>query len=313
MNNRLLIRNMVVIIILLFIGVSIAPSINFNVVKASNDNDLVEVTTQACGINGFGNTTVKLTRQQYQHLEQYLVDFRVRLNQTETREDAIPIFKEAVVELNTYGLLPKRMSVEQAQRLVTGLYQNTKLVKYLEKLSSKSENLSLQEGNALCLIYGDAKSYTYFQGPVSKVIYYVGCILENILVKYHLFNSLIGVGLTFLTLFLFYFSRFIFFISDALRNFPYIGGIIYYGQLTQTSNKEHYYSPAEGNIWTIGLFGIKQWNGSFYGNLPSFGFYIFLSLYYPGVNGFSGLRLSSNSSNFYFGSALSVNVGPSHP
>jgi hypothetical protein len=32
--------------ILLFIGVAVAPNINFNVVKASNDNDIVEVTTQ---------------------------------------------------------------------------------------------------------------------------------------------------------------------------------------------------------------------------------------------------------------------------
>jgi hypothetical protein len=33
-------------IILLFVGVTIAPTINFNTVKASNDNDLVEVTTE---------------------------------------------------------------------------------------------------------------------------------------------------------------------------------------------------------------------------------------------------------------------------
>jgi len=63
-------------VILLFIGVAVAPSINFTVVKASNDNDLVEVTTQACGIKGYGNNTVKLTREQYEDLEHYLVEFR---------------------------------------------------------------------------------------------------------------------------------------------------------------------------------------------------------------------------------------------
>jgi hypothetical protein len=105
-----------VVIILLFIGVTVAPSINFNVVKASNDNDLIEVTTQACGIQGYGNTTAKLTRQQYQNLEQYLIEFRARLNQTTTREEAVPIFKEAVVELNKYRLLPKGMSIEQIQK-----------------------------------------------------------------------------------------------------------------------------------------------------------------------------------------------------
>src|SRR4030065_152846 len=112
-------KGLVVSVILLFIGVTIAPRINFTVVKASDDNDLVEIPPQACGIKGFGNTTVKLTREQYQNLEQYLVEFRARLNQTSTREEAVPIFKDAVVELDKYGLLPKGMSVGRAQRLLT--------------------------------------------------------------------------------------------------------------------------------------------------------------------------------------------------
>ena len=35
--------------------------------QSIQDDDLVEVTTQACGIKGYGNTTVKLTREQYQN------------------------------------------------------------------------------------------------------------------------------------------------------------------------------------------------------------------------------------------------------
>jgi hypothetical protein len=101
----------------LFVGVAIAPTINQSVVTASTDDDLVEVTTQACGIQGYGDTTVKLTREQYQNLEQYLVEFRARLNQTTTREEAVPIFKEAVVELDKYGLLPKGMSVEKGTEI----------------------------------------------------------------------------------------------------------------------------------------------------------------------------------------------------
>src|SRR4030042_1933905 len=89
-------------IILLFVGVTIAPTINFNTVKASTDDDLVEVTTQACGINGYGNTTIKLTREQYNDLEEYLVDFRARLNQTSTRDEAIQLLKNAIVEIGKY-------------------------------------------------------------------------------------------------------------------------------------------------------------------------------------------------------------------
>jgi len=138
-------------IILLFVGVTIVPTINFNTVKASTDDDLVEVTTQACGIQGYGNTTVKLTREQYQNLEQYLVEFRARLNQTTTREEAIPIFKDAVVELDKYGLLPKGMSVENESRflrLVNQRFNN------LEKLNISSEVSEASYGfyNVFCYV-----------------------------------------------------------------------------------------------------------------------------------------------------------------
>lgn len=146
-------KAMVVGIIFLFISVTFAPSINFNIVKASSDNELVEVTTQACGIKGFGDTTVKLTRQQYQNLENYLVDFRDRLNQTTTREEAIPIFKEAVVELDKYGLLPKGMSIAQAQWLVTGGYKEYQINKLLLNKQYQKNELNLNnEANYFCLI-----------------------------------------------------------------------------------------------------------------------------------------------------------------
>jgi hypothetical protein len=45
---------LVVGVILFFIGVAVAPIINFSVVKASQEDDLVEVTTQVCGIEPRG-------------------------------------------------------------------------------------------------------------------------------------------------------------------------------------------------------------------------------------------------------------------
>jgi len=139
-TNQILRKGLVVGVILLFIGVAVAPSINFPVVKASTDNDLVEVTSQARGIQGFGNTTVKLTKEQYQNLEQYFVDFRARLNQTSTREEVVPLFKDAVVELNKYGLLPKGMSVAQAQRLVTIGYRTQRVPTIIKKLNQSLIN-----------------------------------------------------------------------------------------------------------------------------------------------------------------------------
>ena len=109
---------LVVGIIFLFISVAVAPNINQSIAKASYDDDLVEVTAQACGIEGYEDATVTLTKEQYQDLEQYLDEFREQLNQTTTREEAVPLFKEAMMELESYQLLPKGMSVEQAQKLI---------------------------------------------------------------------------------------------------------------------------------------------------------------------------------------------------
>lgn len=131
---------LVLCVILLFIGVAIAPSINSTAVKVSKDNDLVEMTSQVCGIQGFGNTTVKLTKQQYNDLQQYMVDFQTRLNQTTTRGEAVPLFKEAVVELNKYGLLPNGMSIKQAQRLVTIGYQVQNAPNIVKRFSQNSIN-----------------------------------------------------------------------------------------------------------------------------------------------------------------------------
>jgi len=153
-------------IILLFVGVTIAPSINQNVVTASQEDDLIEVTSQACGIQGYGDTTVKLTGEQYQNLEQYFVEFRVRLNQTTSREEAVLLFKDGVVELDTYGLLPKGMSVEQAQKLVVGRFQNERLMKLIERRYAKNQKYYGYISNRFCLIVGISNNTHFFGFPL---------------------------------------------------------------------------------------------------------------------------------------------------
>ncbi len=127
-GNRLLQKGAAITAILLFGGLSIAPFLTCTIGRASVENIVVDMTIRTCGLRGFQDFTVALSRQQYQDLEQSLVDLRVRLNQTKTWEEAGPLFKEAVRELNKYGLLPKGMNVEQAQNLVVGDYQNSKLL-----------------------------------------------------------------------------------------------------------------------------------------------------------------------------------------
>ncbi|MCX6662508.1 MAG: hypothetical protein NTY91_08175 [Euryarchaeota archaeon] len=277
-------------IILLFIGVAVAPSINTSVVKASNDNDLVEVTTQACGIQGFGNTTVKLTKQQCQDLEQYLVDFRARLNQTSTREEAVPIFKEAVVELDKYGLLPKGMSVEQAQKLILGRFH-------------KSNTGPMR--STWCFVAGST-SNTIIWTPLTIAL---GMMVSLPLIMLYLLEILAESYPFLLFLYLPAAVCILPVIAITFLSYYFPGAltsIITLGQVIKIGKWQ--YISSDGWVKTIGLTS-NYWTGEFYGQFKSIPG--IACERYPGIIGFTGIKLCRRTITedaLYFGSALAVDI-----
>jgi hypothetical protein len=277
----------VVGIIFLFIGIAVAPSINSTVVKTSDD--LIEVTSQACGIQGFGNTTVKLTKEQYQNLEQYLVDFRARLNQTTTKEEAIPIFKDAVVELHKYGLLPHGMSVRQAQRFIIA---NDPLTGTVHRALSPLN--TSRYTNLCCLIAGKTTYCSAANLFITGVTSYISNLLSNggsgwlVWVWIHLY-LLLAIRNLLCPLYLL-----------SLLSF---GGITLFGSVF----------PSIGWIFTTGLQGIKNSTGSFYGNIQ-YPVKEILGILYTGVLGFTGFKIFCPDNTWLFvGTALWVNMSDSPP
>jgi len=274
-RNHLLKKGLAVVIILLFLGVAVVPSINISVVKASTENNSVEVTTEVCGIKGFGTHAVSLTKQEYQNLEQYLVDLRARLNTTTTREKAVPLFKEAVVELNRYGLLPKGMRVGQAQRLVSRYYQNSEMLSEFENdIQSRwnkryNNNLNPNLKNAFCLLFAAAtKIPEYSPSPfiipfgVLLVFGLIPAFLVSLIGAEELANVLAEIGLFIWTL-------------NPFRVFNFV---LFMGY--------------EVDLRSFGLKGLVH------ENLNNGGLFM----------GYSGLMLSPFSDKTYFlGFALSVN------
>jgi len=333
MNRAPLVRKYLSIgIILLFVGVTIAPTINFNVVKASQEDDLVEVTTQACGIKGYGNTTVKLTREQYQNLEQYLVEFRARLNQTTTREDAIPIFKDAVVELDKYGLLPKGMSVNQAFRLLTKI--NNQRLKALDSLGFDSD------ANYFCLVSGPTTSTMSF-GPLNNLvqmsIHFVedfGNTHQDLIIQLidlteklyeklgNLYNWSQSHNLVFfLTLMRILWTTIGF---SALAIFyqvlfaGYFTSIFPFGLLSVlTFGVLSYYDDfvSSGWMFSIGLNGVKKYEGNeLWGTAREEGIGTAFQYCFPGALGFTGLKIGVLfEKTFFLGSALKVKLGTDKP
>ncbi len=305
-------RILAVGVILLFIGVIIAPTINFQVVKASTDDDLVEVTTQACGIKGYGNTTVKLTREQYQELEQYLVEFRARLNQTTTRDEAVPIFKEAVVELDKYGLLPRGMSVEQTQKLVASGYWYQKKLQSYEKLDNRNPLPQNVIQNQFCFVAG----FTYnslLVGPISTTCFVT--LLAMSYFFYYLWEITGSIGLKILSAFLGIIVYGMDYLGTSIPVIPFeVGGFVTFGEVTEVWESPPQYSPSRGWIFSSGIRGIQSINGSFYGTLREFGF--MWSRLYVGLSGFIGIVLGSmfpSMNLFFLGSAYKVGASSNPP
>ncbi len=251
-------------VILLFIGIAVAPSINQSFVTASQDDDLVEVTTQSCGIQGYGNTTVKLTREQYQELEEYLVEFRARLNQTSTREEVIPVFKEAVVELDKYGLLPRGLSEKQIIKLILRLNE---------------QRLPVLDANYFCLVSGKTTN-TLSYGPLATVaddiLLLIFLLLSN---PRHLSGTLFGDFIEWLLNILWIIKETIMTISAGLFFIMlWTGGLfsVYspIGLLTlltfgyTTGNYENEKYPSSGWVYSIGLTGMKKYDGPELWGLP---------------------------------------------
>ena len=140
-------KYLAVAVILLFIGLAFAPSINANVGKET----LVEFTTEICGLNS-GKQKVKLTREKAEEVEGLFYSIKKQLNAIESMNEAEDIFKEAVIELDKYGLLGG-LSVKQVLRLINREYQKHRISNPIEELlMNKGEGKALE--NKYCFISG---------------------------------------------------------------------------------------------------------------------------------------------------------------
>jgi len=312
-------------IILLFVGVAIAPNIQVTIVRASIEDEFVEVTTEAFGIAGLQPKTVKLTKQQSQEVKMLFDELKNRLSDARTIEETTRIFNETVVSLYQYDLLPRGMSIEQAKQLVTERCYNQKALTLLQKIFMKS-GAGLNTGginNSFCLVAG-ASNNTHILKPIIRLANdcrdliegLIGNILMDIFFNYpgDLFTlivillAVIPVGIL-LNIFG-GITKFLLFISIV-----HTGVEIYYGSFP---SPQWYRRPANGWISTVGTKGKQDISGSFWGQNVVGGWDTWwdsdMNYSWRGIIGFKGLMFRTGLDNVdYFGSARHVNVGPDCP
>jgi hypothetical protein len=267
--------------LILFLGVAVAPNINAYVVEDA----LVDFDVEFYGLGK--KYTVQLTPQKADELKQLLNDIEHQLSVAETREEAEIIFKDAVVELDKYGLLGG-LNVKLAQKLIIG---NNR-----EKIMSGLG----EDDNAFCLVAGAVDEF-YRLSPISfgimgicllhfglltLIVRTLSALFPN-LVEIILYGPLsdilfsIRYGIVSLYALLFFASIYI---PINVFNWMYYGGMdsYYYSP---------YLTPTEGWLTTFGLNGKKELEGSFIAS--SFGF--------------TGLKIILDKRDLYhIGSALFV-------
>jgi hypothetical protein len=242
---------------------------------------------------------------QYGEVAKILKNLQLNLDRVTTKHEALVLIKDTLVELHDHGLLPKGMTVRQAQRVVTRCFLLSELV---QPFQTNNGNTT---GNTNCLVIG-ITNQTFFR-PFPT-------IYDIPIIHYLMFNTSFGVYFNFLVWFY------------AIRCFQPIefGSFAYFGdRYKNVKNGNITYESIDassGWVWTIGSNGYKKWNGTFYGGL--FTKYqksdddndSYAEAWNPvGIRGFVGINLFNFHSlidgppSFYIGFAREVNFTYSPP
>ncbi len=259
-------KGFIVLVVFRFIGLAYSPIISANV---NQHEERVDFDIELCGLGK--KHTVQLTKQEADEVELLFDEIQTKLDGTESREETEEIFKEAIINLDKYGLLGG-LSVKQAQRLVTGTNQNPKYMNILEKLTNRNHGTLNYEQNYLILIAGRTDE-TFFFGGILRIAWGIYLSLPQVFAQ--AFYSGVIAPLLALCMYKPFFIGTDVIISNGM-----------------------------GWIWTLGLLGVQSWNGQIAGYFPS-------SEPNTAVVRFRGIKILLNAdsyNNFYLGSAMAIRI-----
>ncbi len=104
-RNNLIKKGVVVAVILLFIGLALAPSINATILKTTDNNHLSEITSMIICSDGIKSYKIKISDAEAEGVNKLLDNIGTKFVDVTSREECNIIFEEALIELDKYGLL----------------------------------------------------------------------------------------------------------------------------------------------------------------------------------------------------------------
>ena len=283
MEKHLIKKGLVFAVIILFIGVSfqpiiaddIKPSDEILIESKSGNDDKVEYVVQIIRTNKVIEHKIYLTQQQADDLENLIDNIRSDLNNSESIEETTKIYNDAINSFDNLGLFPKNITVDEIKQLVFGETQNLNLIKFRRGQRNGFEN-------SLCYVIGRT-SDTFF---ISLFLNFASLIKGFLLIFVFRFNWIFNIRI----------------LSNGYLGYTW----------GEPNSKVIYYYPVDGWIYTNGINGVKNYSGSFYGNLydisSGMGW-----VNYPGISGFTGICIHKKypKGAFYIGFALKVSISTS--
>jgi len=107
-------------IILLFVGVTIAPTIN---AIHRGETEGVTITTEIYGLSRVKSSTTQLAQEQVEKITQFCDSIEQQLSAIKTEYEAIEIFTNAISQFNEYNIISNEINIESYQRLISQIYK----------------------------------------------------------------------------------------------------------------------------------------------------------------------------------------------
>ncbi len=290
-------------VILLFIGVAIAPSITQSIVKASTDDDLVQnkeyikTTVELCGLNT--KTTVYLTQDEVQEIKNLFLIYKNKFDETTTRKQAAQILIELLDVLHTYHLF-ENQSLPKIRRLIQSSVARNLTTNHPEWINQQ-ETIKQNLG---CFVLGQTTDTVYCSTMVLRLLY--GSAFGFLL--FALFFPKIAILLYFMAMvpIAFLLASYMYYIVLANTHKPSI-----LNTMTLGYEQDHEIIPSKGWISSIGLLGKTNQSGALMGALYILPIPFIAALYYPALVGFTGVKVIINdyaTNVYYFGYCLGLKI-----
>jgi hypothetical protein len=159
-------KGLVVGIIILFLAVSIVPSINANIDRLPVKNKLVETMVRIHNSRGIIPFTLKISEKQSDEIDRIFDNLKISLDTAVTDDEIDEIYDDAVVSLYELGLF-SRMTLKEAKQLVNGKSKN-------QRVAESSSNLGNVDENFNCRVIG---------WTTNTVMFDLGRLLWNIILE----------------------------------------------------------------------------------------------------------------------------------